>query len=243
MHFLFIAQTAFSLWMLVDAVRRGAHSMWWIIIMVPFGEWAYFFAVKLPTLRTSSSPMVRRLVQKRMSVDQLRHQLEETPSHENRVYLAQGLHDRRMFAEAGKLFAQVVAADDADKDALYGQARCCIETKENAKAIALLERLTKLDLDYAEFEPCFELADLYTASNRVADAEQLLRRACKKSQRIGPRARLAKTLIATGNTSEARSVLEAGMRTFNSSPKFVRRRDHREASLARRLLRAPELRS
>src|SRR5690349_7905580 len=44
-----LLQTAFMVWMLVDAYRRGADSFWfWVILLVPFfGAWAYFFSVKV----------------------------------------------------------------------------------------------------------------------------------------------------------------------------------------------------
>jgi hypothetical protein len=38
---------AFSLWMLIDAYRRNADQFWYVIILVPLGEWAYFFLVKI----------------------------------------------------------------------------------------------------------------------------------------------------------------------------------------------------
>ena len=44
---LFFAQTAFSIWMLVDAIQRRAPYYWYFIIAMPFGEWIYFFMVKI----------------------------------------------------------------------------------------------------------------------------------------------------------------------------------------------------
>jgi phosphoglycerol transferase MdoB-like AlkP superfamily enzyme len=46
-----LLQTAFMVWMLVDAYRRGAEWFWFFVILfVPaVGSWVYFFAVKLPS--------------------------------------------------------------------------------------------------------------------------------------------------------------------------------------------------
>lgn len=38
---------AFSIWMLVDAYKRGESCLWWGVILFPFGEWIYFFVVKI----------------------------------------------------------------------------------------------------------------------------------------------------------------------------------------------------
>jgi hypothetical protein len=48
MHIVFLVLSyAFSAWMLIDAIKRGARHWWMIIILVPFGEFIYFFAVKI----------------------------------------------------------------------------------------------------------------------------------------------------------------------------------------------------
>ena len=49
-----VAQTAFMVWMLVDAYRRQADGFWFLVIFfVPVaGAWAYFFAVKARDLQT-----------------------------------------------------------------------------------------------------------------------------------------------------------------------------------------------
>ena len=48
MHVLLLLATAFTIWMLVDAIQRSAEFYWYlIIIFVPFGTWVYFFMVKM----------------------------------------------------------------------------------------------------------------------------------------------------------------------------------------------------
>ena len=38
---------AFKIWMVFDALRRKVHLLWFFVLMVPFGDWVYFFAVKV----------------------------------------------------------------------------------------------------------------------------------------------------------------------------------------------------
>ena len=47
MHVFLILSYAFSIWMVVDAFKRGSEHYWYLIILFPFGEWVYFFLVKI----------------------------------------------------------------------------------------------------------------------------------------------------------------------------------------------------
>ena len=38
---------ALKLWMLLDAMRRRVHVLWYIVLTVPFGEVIYFFTIKM----------------------------------------------------------------------------------------------------------------------------------------------------------------------------------------------------
>jgi hypothetical protein len=69
MHIVILALSyAFSIWMVVDAFKRGAQSWWIVIIFVPFGEFVYFFVVKAKDYRgafTRMSPEPRKEVNNR----------------------------------------------------------------------------------------------------------------------------------------------------------------------------------
>lgn len=236
MHILFLLQTAFSLWMLVDAIKRRAPEYWWLIILVPFGEWAYFFAVKLPDMRFTSG-LAKQLFTKRVSLQQLRVAYEQTPSHENRVRLAQSLHDHGHYQEAAEHFEQVLRENEDDKESLYGYALCCLHTGDRDMAVRALERLVDIDIAYSEHGACFELGALYREDGRTDQAIELLERACKTSQRIGPRRSLAVCLLDVGRTDDARRHLEQGLTAYDSSPSYVKRRDRDEARAVRALLR------
>ena len=107
MHVLFALQSAFSLWMLVDAARRGAGYVWYMIIMMPFGEVAYFLAVKIHDPEFAAF----RRRPRPASLDQLRFNAEYTPSFENQLMLAQGLHDADRHVEAAELFQQLLDSE------------------------------------------------------------------------------------------------------------------------------------
>ena len=84
-----VVAVALKAWMFIDAVRRKADSHWfWTIAFVPFGEFVYFFAVKL------RDPGMARL-QRRMldtlkrppTVAELRYAFERSPSLTNEIRL------------------------------------------------------------------------------------------------------------------------------------------------------------
>ena len=57
MHILLGLWTVLKIWMLVDAIRRGAESYWYfIIIFAPFGECIYFFMVKIRDFDFAGGP-------------------------------------------------------------------------------------------------------------------------------------------------------------------------------------------
>lgn len=49
----FFLQTAFSIWMLLDAIKRRSEFYWYVIIAVPFGELVYFFMIKIHDFKGS----------------------------------------------------------------------------------------------------------------------------------------------------------------------------------------------
>jgi hypothetical protein len=236
MPVLFVLQTAFSLWMLVDAVRRGADAYWWLIVLVPFGEFAYFFAVYLPDMRRSGA--FANLFRRPPSLAELQLAYDETPSHHNRLQLAQGLFDAGDVHEAGVLFEQILDAHPDDRDALYGFARCALAADEHDHAIDALETLVAMDIAYLDSLPAAELVHAYAEADRMDDALTLAERLCRKSQRIGPRVLFATYLMGVERDEEARTLLERGLVTFGSSPAYVRRRDRLDARAAKALLRS-----
>src|SRR5437879_5359576 len=88
--FLLPLQIALSIWMLVDANRRGVDYYWfWIILAFqPFGAWAYFFAYKMRDFRGGSGSL-GSLFQRRASLAELRYQAEHSPTMANHLALAE----------------------------------------------------------------------------------------------------------------------------------------------------------
>src|SRR5262249_50335423 len=80
---LYLAQAALTIWMLVDANRRGVESVWfWIILWFqPLGAWAYFFSYKLSDFRLGvGTGWMSNLFTRRASLEELRYRVEQSPT-------------------------------------------------------------------------------------------------------------------------------------------------------------------
>src|SRR5262249_6237058 len=109
----FLVQVAMTVWMLVDASRRGVEFYWyWLIIGAqPFGPWAYFFVYKVKDFHGggagfrdvsgTASPGGRGgLFHRRPSMHEVRYGAEQSPTLANRLELAERQVELGEFAEA-----------------------------------------------------------------------------------------------------------------------------------------------
>jgi len=97
---LFALQSAFSLWMLVDALQRRQERYWYFVVLMPFGELVYFFVVKIhdPDMRWLKNSL--SLGPRAPSVADFRYRLRLNLRRINRVWTQR----------AKTLFKQIPAA-------------------------------------------------------------------------------------------------------------------------------------
>lgn len=235
---LFILQQVFSLWMLVDAIRRGSKYYWYFIIMMPFGEWVYFFMVKI---HDPEFDPVRRFVQRftepKVTVDLLRYRLEQTPSYANHLALAQGLYDAKVYSEARHHFTAALRLQEGDREALWGLALTHVALGEQDDAVARLRELIERDATFRDYAAWRELAYVLAAQDATEGLYELLDRLAIKSPRLEHRVLYAHYLMEGGRRDEARQQLEEGLTDYGQAPKFIRRRDAVWKRRANKMLR------
>lgn len=221
---LFLLQSAFSLWMLVDAIRRGSERYWFLIIMLPFGEWAYFFRVKIHDPEFSwLKDSYRRLTTKKLSIDDLRYRLQTTPSFNNRVILAQALFDAGRYDEALPLFAEAVEMDAHSCEARYGLARCYVEKQQWPPAIEQLRAALNHDTGARQHALYSDLAHALCQDGRLDEALKILKGWAGKSPRLDRCLVYAHYLVLSENPEEARQQLELGLLDHEHAPKFLKK--------------------
>ncbi len=244
MHLIFGLSTAFSLWMLVDAVQRGEGSRWGWIIMIPFGEFAYFFAVKVHDFSPANAGPARRVdggggysffKAPMPSTEDLRYRFNQSPSLNNRMSLARGLYDAGEYAEAACELAEVVRSDDSDAEAHYGLARTHLAMEKWAEAEAEFRVVLRLQPGYANYLAWQEFSELLVQLNRGDEAAELLRELKRVSPRLEHCLELARLLHDRGQYREASEHLNEALLDYDHAPRHVQRDGKSHAQEARQL--------
>ncbi len=92
------------------------------------------------------------LLDRPASIQDLRHNAEETPSLANQVSLAQALNDADEYEEASELFERVLEMDSNSCDALYGLGVSKIGLDDDEGAVEQLRRLVDIDPRHHDYD-------------------------------------------------------------------------------------------
>ncbi|MGD8859849.1 MAG: tetratricopeptide repeat protein [Myxococcales bacterium] len=239
---------AFKAWMVVDALRRRAPLLWYPVLMLPFGDWIYFFAVKLPDLGVRRSapaaapappPSIRPQEPPRQrELARLEHAAEESPSFHNRVELAWALLDEHQPQRAQTYFELGLRSHPDDKEALYGLGLCKLDQDDAAGAIETLGPLVERGLAYEDYEAAIALAEALFRDEQPDTAVALLQDVTRSSHRLAHLVTLARYQMRGQRHDDARATLSRALEDFEGQPDFLRRRNGAVATEARQLLRA-----
>jgi hypothetical protein len=236
---LLLLETAFSIWLLVDAIRRGRAAYWYLVIMMPFGELFYFFMVKIhdPDMRWLKDAF-KRVTTKPEKVEQLRFRLDEAPSFTNTLTLAQGLYDKESYGEAADLFTRALGIDPESKDAHYGLGLCAVAVDDYEPAIDHLRRVIELDPKFHDYGAWSNLAYALTQTGRKDETLELLSKLVDTSPRLSHRLLYAHYLMQEdGRRDQAREQIRTGLQEHQNAPPFLKRRHRGYARQAKRMLR------
>ncbi|MCP4654674.1 MAG: tetratricopeptide repeat protein [bacterium] len=180
---------------------------------------------------------LKRLTRKKVTVEQLRFQLDQTPSFSNTLSLAQALHDRELFSEAAELFERALKIDSDSKAALYGLALCLIGLHDHVPAIGHLRELIALEPSFQDYAAWSNLAYALSETGRQEEALELLGRLVDSSPRLTHRLLYAHYLMQDGLRERAREQIEEGLIEYRQAPPFLKRRNRAYARQAKRMLR------
>lgn len=240
---LMILQSAFSLWMLIDAIRRRCPFYWYILILMPFGEIAYFFMVKIHDPEWQFvHDAVSSILRGKTSLEQLRYRQQQTPSFENTVELARALYNAKNYEEAAELFSDALRLQESE-EALYGLSLSLIGLERYQEAIERLERLIERRPDYEDYDAWPHLALALTKTGRGQEAVPLLEGLVKKSPRLNHRMLLAHYLMRNGQAQQAKHQLETGLNEYQHAPRFLKKRQRSWARQAKKMLQQAQAQS
>ena len=231
-------EIAVSLWLVVDAVRRNAAYYWYPIIMMPFGEWIYFFTIKIhdPELEWARE-LYKKLTTKKVTIEERRYRAEQSPSFSNQLALAQALYDAQAFGQAAEQFEAAIGMHDDSRDTLYGLALCRIGLGDYQQAIEGFEQVIELDPAFRDYAVYSDLADALCESGRLKEVHELLDGLVTKSPRLRHRVLHAHYLFHDGRSEEAREQLRSGLNEYDHAPKYVKRKNRIWARRAKQMLK------
>jgi hypothetical protein len=234
-----VLQMGFTIWMLVDAHRRGMEYYWFFLILIfqPFGAWAYFFLFKVKDFRDGHE-WLGNLLHRPPSLQELRHRFESQQTTASRLDLAQRLVELQEYAEAVPHLEAVLGREPEHCQALFALAECRRGLGHPEQAIEPLRKLIHRHSSWQDYRAWQELASVLKESG---DAEGSVN-TCRELARIAPSLQhkylLAEQLVDTGATSEARKTLELALEDFRYLTGPSRRRDRRWVGRAKQLLKA-----
>jgi len=229
---------AFKLWMLYDALRRGVHALWYLVVMLPAGDFVYFFAVKLRDFNVRPAPPApEQSAIKLPTIEQLEAIAAQSPSFHNRVQLGWALYEARQPSRARECFELALRSHPRDSDARYGLGLCLLEQGKLHEAADALTPLVERSFAHDDYRAAEALAEALHRTEQNAEACALLEAVAKATRRIEHRIAHAKLLIRCDEREQAVRVLGAALSDFEAEPEHVRRRQGASATEARRLLR------
>lgn len=177
MELLFFVYAIFAAWMCVDCVNQKEHFVWIIIILVliPVGPFAYFFAVKSAQGRPVLQPIqLFKSGPSREIETEETLQLKELISTYHKAFhyekLGQIYLEQKKYDLAITQFEKAVKKDPELIEAQYGLAKALHANGEPAEAVKILEELVKIDKKYDYGNAIFGLAECYRLSGQVDKA-------------------------------------------------------------------------
>jgi hypothetical protein len=235
---LYLAQAAFTIWMLVDAYRRGTDTFWFFVILfVPgIGPWVYFFAIKIHDWQSFRDAAIwQSLWQRRPSLDELRYRAEQMPTLTHRLALAERLVERHEHDEAAPHLTAVLNQEPDLCPALYALALCQIAQGQPEQAEPLLQKIIARERTWSNYAAWHRLIQVQAAHGEGGKALATCRDLARLAPTLQHRCMLAECLLEEGRNDEARDLLERALEEHQFAPGYIRRRNRSWASRARQL--------
>jgi hypothetical protein len=235
---LWIAQAALTLWMLVDAYRRGVDYYWFFFILAfqPLGAWAYFLLYKVKDIHTDHS-WLTGLLHRPPSLQELRHRAERSATLASRLELAERLAETGEFAEALPHVEAVLAREPDHCQALFLLARSHRGLGHPELAVPPLQKLIARHPSWRNYQAWHTLIEVHAEGLDLAGAVASCRELARVSPSLEHKCLFAEHLLRAGEKVEAGKVMQQGLEDYHYLTGPSRRRDRRWVGKAKQLLK------
>jgi hypothetical protein len=215
---------AFTIWMAVEAVRRGqaAGWLWLILVFGPIGATVYFFSeyVDRPLLGWG------RGHGRHVSAGDLRVAEAEVHRLDNAATwlgYASALRARKQYPRAVEAARKAVERDPASVDTQYELAQALIAAGRGAEAVAPLEQVIAKNRSFDSEAALFALGKIRLASGDLESARVALEEVGSRSSRPEFLYELAIALAQSGRRDEAARVLQRIISEAELVPPYLKR--------------------
>lgn len=231
--------TAFQLWMLVDAARRGEWLWFAFVLLFPgLGPFWYFFGVYS---RSPSATGGFELpgAHSRRRIKELQAQIHHLDKPHHHLALGDIYFQQGKLELAEKHYRASLERDPSDRDARAHLGQCLLRRQKAAEAQPWLEGVTREDPRHDYGHTLMALAECYASLGERERALQVWERVLENHSYARARVQLAELYLQRGETDRARAQVREVIDTDPHAPAFDRRRNRvwlrRAKALARRL--------
>lgn len=245
-----IASLIFTTYMCIDCINRKEHFIWIIvmIVLMPIGAIAYFFAVKnrAPEPSTSEQGVGKPSFfaasppKKELDTEETL-QLKEMISKYDKAYhyekLGQIYLEKKKYDLAIEPLQEAIKRDPEMNDARYGLAKCFYGQGRFAESAEVLEELVKIDKKYDYGNAIFGLAECYRLSGQEDKALETYEAVINSYHFFKAYYHYAKLLDKRGKKQEAIDTMKSIIGSSKDLPEYKLEKERRWIEEAYKFLR------
>jgi len=231
---------AFTIWMLVDAIRR--EQWFWVIFIFLFpiiNAPLYYFLV----YRNAAGSGLARGFQlpgahERSRIKELEAQIHHLDKAHHHSQLGDVYFQQGKFPKALNCYRAAMERDPEDQDTRAHLGHCLLRLNRAGEARALLETVCAENPKHDYGHSMMALAETYAVLDETGKAIETWKRVLEDNAYARARVQLAELLATNGETSAAKEELEEVLNDDRHAPPFQRKRDIVWVKRAKRLLKS-----
>lgn len=228
--------TVFTVWMLVDAIRRG-EWIWAVFIFIfPMLNAILYFFLVFRNAVSATRGFELPGAWNRKRIKELESQIHHLDKAHHHLQLGDIFFQQGKLARAEACYRAALERDAEDPDLRAHLGQCLLRLKRPAEARPFLEQVAAADPRHDYGHTQMALAETLAALGERDAAITAWRRVLEQNSYARARVQLAELLRAGGATDEARALLQEVVDDHAHAPGFQRAQERVWVKRAKRLL-------
>ncbi len=228
--------TAFSLWMLVDAIRRG-EWIWAVFIFIfPMLNAVLYFFLVFRNAASATRGFELPGTWNRKRIRELQSQIHHLDKAHHHLELGDIFFHQGKLAQAEASYRAALERDSEDPDIRAHLGQCLLRLKRPAEARPLLKQVVTAHPKHDYGHTLMALAETQAALGEKAAAIATWHQVLESNSYARARVQLAGLLMANGDRESARSLLHEVVSDHAHAPEFQRQQERVWVKRAKRML-------